>query len=46
MRIHFQTEKFTDALVEGIKESGKLLAAHFPRRSTSASELPDDIVQG
>ena len=46
MRIHFQTEKFTRALVEGIKEIGKLLAAHFPRRSTSASELPDDIVQG
>ncbi len=46
MRIHFQTEKFTHALVEGIKEIGKLLAAHFPRGSTSASELPDDIVQG
>jgi uncharacterized membrane protein len=46
MRIHFQSEKFTNALVEGIKETGKLLAAHFPRRSTSASELPDDVVQG
>jgi uncharacterized membrane protein len=46
MRKHFQNEKFNDALVEGIKEIGKLLAVHFPRRSPSANELPDDLVQG
>jgi uncharacterized membrane protein len=46
MRAHFQNEKFSHALVEAIKEIGKLLAAHFPRRSASANELPDDIVQG
>jgi uncharacterized membrane protein len=46
MRTHFQNEKFSHALVEAVKEIGKLLAAHFPRRATSANELPDDIVQG
>src|SRR5258707_15232926 len=45
MRKHFQNEKFNDALVEAINEIGKLLTAHFPRRSTSANELPDEIVE-
>jgi uncharacterized membrane protein len=46
MRIHFQTEKFTDALVEGIKESGRLLAAHFPKTSANPNELPNAIAEG
>jgi uncharacterized membrane protein len=46
MRAHFQNEKFSHALVEAIKEIGKVLAAYFPRISKSADELPDDIVQG
>jgi uncharacterized membrane protein len=46
MRAHFQNEKFSHALVEAIKEIGKVLAAHFPGISKSANELPDDIVQG
>jgi uncharacterized membrane protein len=45
MRIHFQTEKFTDALVEGIRETGKLLAAHFPKSSTDKNELPNEIAE-
>ena len=45
MRKHFQNEKFNDALVEAINEIGKLLTVHFPRRSTSANELPDEIVE-
>src|SRR6266478_4802404 len=45
MRAHFQNEKFSHALIEAIQEIGKLLAAHFPKTSTSANELPDDIVQ-
>jgi uncharacterized membrane protein len=45
MRAHFQNEKFSHALVEAIKEIGEVLAAHFPRRSAPANELPDDIVQ-
>jgi uncharacterized membrane protein len=46
MRAHFQNEKFSHALVEAIQEIGKLLAAHFPKKSTSANQLPDDVVQG
>ncbi|PYL60408.1 MAG: hypothetical protein DMF31_04625 [Verrucomicrobia bacterium] len=46
MRTHFQNEKFSHALVEAIKEIGKLLAAHFPRTRANANELPDDVVQG
>jgi len=46
MRMHFQNEKFSHALVEAIKEIGKVLAAHFPKTSTNANELPNDIVQG
>jgi len=45
MRDNFRNEKFTKALVEAIGEIGKVLEAHFPRRSTSANELPDEIVE-
>jgi uncharacterized membrane protein len=45
MRGHFQNEKFSHAIVEGIEEIGKLLAAHFPRTSTPSNELPDEIVE-
>lgn len=44
MRTHFQQENFTDALVHGINETGKVLAEHFPRRPDDRNELPDDIV--
>jgi uncharacterized membrane protein len=46
MRTHFQNEKFSHALVEGIEEIGKLLAAHFPKRPANANELPDEIAEG
>ncbi len=45
MRAHFQNENFSDALVEAIKEIGKLLAAHFPKTPGNANELPDEIVE-
>jgi uncharacterized membrane protein len=45
MRNHFRAEEFTQALVEAIGEIGDVLAAHFPRRSTSSNELPDEIVE-
>jgi uncharacterized membrane protein len=41
---HFKNEKFSHALVEAIEEAGKALATHFPRRSTSSGQLPDEIV--
>ena len=45
MRSHFQNEKFSHALVEAIREIGKLLAAHFPKTSGNANELPDDVLE-
>jgi uncharacterized membrane protein len=46
MREHFQKEKFSRAIVEGIEKVGKLLSAHFPRTPDSSNELPDEIVEG
>ena len=45
MRVHFQNEKFSHALVEAINEIGKLLAAHFPKTAANANELPDQIIE-
>ena len=45
MREHFRNDKFSHALVEAIEEAGKALAAHFPKRSTSPGQLPDDVIE-
>ena len=45
MRAHFQTEKFTDALVEAVEDIGTVLTAHFPKTRRDASELPDDVIE-
>jgi uncharacterized membrane protein len=45
MREHFQNERFSEAIVHAINEVGKILAAHFPRGSTSSTELSDEIVE-
>lgn len=46
MREHFRDERFTDALVDAISDVGRILAEHFPARSTSTNELPDDVIEG
>ena len=46
MRNHFKNEKFSHAIIEGIEETGKLLARHFPKKATGANELPDEILEG
>ena len=46
MRLHFRNENFTDALVEAIEETGKLLASHFPKKASPRNELPDEIIEG
>jgi uncharacterized membrane protein len=33
MREHFRNERFTDALVDAIRDVGGALASHFPRQS-------------
>ena len=43
--LHFQNEKFSDALVEAIKEIGDALAQHFPKTSSDTNELPDDVIE-
>jgi uncharacterized membrane protein len=45
MRAHFQNQKFSHAIVEGIEEIGKLLSTHFPPTPTSSNELPDDVIE-
>ena len=45
MREHFRNEKFSHALVEAIEEVGKALASHFPKKSTSSTQSPDEIVE-
>ena len=46
LREHFRGEKFTEALIHGIREIGAVLSAHFPRTSTSSNELSDDVLEG
>src|SRR5881628_688321 len=45
MRAHFQTEKFSHALIEAIQEIGSVLAVHFPTSSTEKDELPNDVIE-
>lgn len=45
MRTRFQSEKFTDALVEAIHDIGSVLASHFPKTSGDENELPDDLIE-
>jgi uncharacterized membrane protein len=46
MRVHFQNERFSHALIEAVNEVGKVLTTHFPRTSANANELPDEIIEG
>jgi uncharacterized membrane protein len=43
MRAHFQAENFTDAVLHAIRETGELLAQHFPRRPNDRNELPNTV---
>ena len=45
MRTHFQNEKFSDALIEAVKEIGSVLARHFPQTVRDTNELPDDVIE-
>jgi uncharacterized membrane protein len=45
MRAHFRDEKFSDALIEAVREIGTVLAIHFPRTARDTNELPDDVIE-
>lgn len=45
MREHFRNERFSDAIVDAIRDIGSALAEHFPKRSTSSNELPDEVIE-
>jgi uncharacterized membrane protein len=46
MHEHFQSENFTQALLEAIDQTGELLTQHFPKGGKGKDELPNDIVEG
>jgi uncharacterized membrane protein len=46
MRMHFQAQNFTDAVLHAIRETGALLAQHFPRRTDDRDELPNRVEEG
>jgi uncharacterized membrane protein len=46
MREHFRSERFSDALIDAIKDIGEVLARHFPGKSGDQNELPDTVTEG
>ena len=45
IRTDFQTEQFSDALLEAVKEIGSVLERDFPKTSSDTNELPDDVIE-
>jgi uncharacterized membrane protein len=45
MRKHFQNERFSDAMIEAVKEIGNMLARDFPKTPEDANELPDEVIE-
>jgi len=46
MREHFRSERFSDAIVDAIKDIGQVLARHFPGKSGDQNELPNTVTEG
>jgi len=45
IRTHFRNEKFSDALVEAVREIGDVLATDFPKTRSDTNELPDNLIE-
>jgi uncharacterized membrane protein len=45
MREHFRNERFSQAIVDAIKEIGGVLATHFPPKPGGGSELPNEVIE-
>ena len=44
---HFRQERFTDALVDAVRDLGQVLAEQFPRQAgEKGNGLPDDVIEG
>jgi uncharacterized membrane protein len=46
MREHFQNERFSEAIVDAVKDIGRALAEHFPGKNDDGNELPNEIIEG
>jgi uncharacterized membrane protein len=45
MREHFRNERFSDAIVDAVRDIGQVLSTHFPRRSIASDRLTDEVVE-
>jgi uncharacterized membrane protein len=45
MREHFRSERFTDAIVDAVRDIGEALSRHFPATSHDRNELPDQVIE-
>jgi uncharacterized membrane protein len=45
MREHFRNEQFSDAIVEAVRDVGRVLAEHFPKAGDRSNELPDEVAE-
>jgi putative membrane protein len=42
---HFRSERFSEGIVEAVREVGGALERHFPATGENPNELPDSIVE-
>jgi len=45
MRDHFKNERFSDAIVDAIRDIGDVLSQHFPRKGDDKNEMPDALIE-
>jgi len=43
---HFKQERFSDAILDAIRDLGDVLATQFPRSGGETNELPDEVTEG
>lgn len=45
MRDNFRGERFTDAIVDAVRDIGEVLSRHFPAEPSDRNELPDQVIE-
>ena len=45
MREHFQNERFSDAIIDAVRDVGVVLSTHFPRQGDNPNELRDTVIE-